>query len=307
MAKKASPKAARTTSTKKTVKKPATKTVAKSTTKPSTKTVVTRPVRADRPSENRNIFLARFNSELSPQSLLAEMLGTFLLVTSILITSGDAFFTGLTFAVVAFAIMAISGAHVNPAVTFGLWTMRKLSGMKVPFYWLAQVLGAIAAMLVMSWFASENLNLSLSSFMSFDVKIFLAELLGMAVFMFGFAAAINRGQTDGTKSVGVGFALFLGLVVATGFLSQAVKGVSVSADTQDTPRLSKVNNVALNPAVALALKERSSSQPSADGSTPANTDVPSRFTIETILGTLIGAALGGNLYMLLAARIRTEA
>lgn len=302
MAKKASPKAAKTTPTKKTVKKPATKTVAKT----AAKTVVSRPVKADRPSENRNIFLARFNSELSPQSLLAEMLGTFLLVTSILITNGDAFFTGLTLAVVAFGIMAISGAHVNPAVTFGLWTMRKLSGIKVPFYWLAQVLGAIAAMLVMTWFGSEKLGLSLSSFLAFDVKIFLAELLGMAVFMFGIAAAVNRGQTDGAKAVGVGFAFFLGLVVATGFLSQAVKGVSVTADSQDTPRLSKVNSVALNPAVALALKERDSSQQTADGSTQANTNVPSRFTLETILGALIGAALGGNLYMLLAARVRSD-
>jgi glycerol uptake facilitator-like aquaporin len=299
MAKKASPKAAQTTSSKKPVKKVAAKPAAE-------KTVISRSVKADRPRENRNIFTARFNNELSAPSLLAEMLGTFLLVSSILITSGDAFFTGLTFAVVALGIMAISGAHVNPAVTFGLWTMRKISGMKVPFYWLAQFLGAIAAMLVMSWFGGEKLGLSLGSFLSFDGKIFAAELVGTAVFTFGLAAAINRMQTDGSKAVGVGFSLFLGLVIATGFLSQAVKGATTTAASNETPRLGKVNNVALNPAVALALKERDASSSSTLQNTAATptTTPPSRFTIETVLGTLIGAALGGNLYMLLAARIR---
>lgn len=299
MAKKASPKTAKTTSTKRPAKKVAAKQAV-------TKTVVSRPVKADRPRENRNIFAARFNNELSAPSLLAEMFGTFLLVSSILITSGDAFFTGLTFAVVAFAIIAISGAHINPAVTFGLWTMRKISGLKVPFYWLAQFLGAIAAMLVMSWFGSEKLGLSLSSFLSFDGKIFTAELLGTAVFMFGVAAAVNRMQTDGAKAVAAGFSLFLGLVIATGFLSQAVKSVSTST-SNDTPRLAKVNNVALNPAVALALKERDTASSSTLENTQATEvkTLPSRLTIETVLATLIGAALGGNLYMLLAARLRT--
>lgn len=300
MAKKASPKTAKTTPTKKPDKKEAVK--------PVTRTVITRPVKADRPSENRNIFVARFNNELSAPSLLAEMLGTFILVTSVMITSGDAFFSGLTLAVVSFGIIAISGAHVNPAVTFGLWSMRKISAMKMAFYWLAQILGAIAAMLVMSWFASEKLGLSLSSFMSFDGKIFGAELIGTAVFMFGLAAAINRLQTDGAKAIGIGFSFFLGLVLATGFLSQAVKSASTSTD-KNPPRLTKVNNVALNPAIALALKERdtaAASQPLDSTAAAKAASQPSRFTIETVLASLIGAALGGNLYMLLAARLRSN-
>jgi glycerol uptake facilitator protein len=40
---------------------------------------------------------------------------------------------------------AISGAHLNPAVTLGLAVRGKLAWTKVPAYWLAQVLGAFVA------------------------------------------------------------------------------------------------------------------------------------------------------------------
>lgn len=265
-------------------------------------------VKVDRPKENRNILFARFNNELSPQALLGEMGGTFVLVSSILFTTGDAFFTGLTLLVLAIGLLAISGSHLNPAVTFGLWTMRKIPTFRVPFYWLAQFLGAIAAIVVMHLFSGERIDFSLASFGQFESKIFFAELIGMAIFMFGLAAAINRAQTDSDKAVGMGLSLFLGLVIATGLLGQAVSGASQAQSDSATPsdsRLTKVNNVALNPAVALALKERDPSAAQQQGQAPAETaTLASRLTVETLFGTLIGAAVGGNLYALLAAKNR---
>jgi glycerol uptake facilitator protein len=44
---------------------------------------------------------------------------------------------------------AISGAHLNPAVTLALAVRGKLAWSKVPLYWLAQVLGAFVAALIL--------------------------------------------------------------------------------------------------------------------------------------------------------------
>lgn len=268
-------------------------------------------VKVDRPKENRNILFARFNNDLSPQALLGEMIGTFVLVSAVMYTTGDPFFTGLTLVVLAIALLGITGSHVNPAVTFALWTMKKIPTMRVPFYWLAQFLGAIAAIVIMHLFSGERIDFSLASFGAFEPKIFFAELIGMAVFMFGFAAAINRGQTDTAKAVGVGLSLFVGLVLATGLLRSAVTAVNQSttesAAASDS-RLLKVENVALNPAVALALEERDpNASQGLNGEAPApSSTLASRLTIETLFGTLIGAAAGGNLFALLAARARKD-
>lgn len=304
-------KAASKTTVSKTKPAASTTKAARVTRIKAAETVAAPSVKVDRPKENRNILFARFNNELSPQALLGEMIGSFVLVSSILFTTGDAFFTGLTLLVLAIALLGISGSHLNPAVTFGLWTMRKIPTIRVPFYWLAQFLGAIAAIVVMHLFSGEAISFSLASFAAFEPKIFFAELLGMAVFMFGIAAAINRGQTDTAKAVGVGLSLFLGLVIATGLLSQAVSSVNQSQDgsaaTSDS-RLTKVSNVALNPAVALALEERdpNAQQSLAGESAGTATTLASRLTLETLFGTLIGAAAGGNLYALLAARSRQD-
>lgn len=265
--------------------------------------------KADRPRENRRISLARFNNELSPNALLAEMIGTFILVSAVVFTSGDAFFSGLTYIVLAFALLAISGAHLNPAVTFGLWTLRKIPAVRMLAYWLAQFLGAIAAIVVTQLFSGLAYDFSLGSFGSFEPKIFFAELIGAAVLLFGFSAAVNRGQTDPAKAVGIGLSLFLGLVMATGLLSEAVKGeAQKSADSANASRLQKVNNVSLNPAVALAQKERDpgAGQSLSGEESNETPTLASRLTLESILGPLLGAAIGANLYSLLANRRRDE-
>ena len=47
---------------------------------------------------------------------------------------------GLSVLVMAYAIGPISGCHVNPAVTFGMWVARKISGKDALFYVLFQIL-----------------------------------------------------------------------------------------------------------------------------------------------------------------------
>jgi len=59
--------------------------------------------------------------------------------------AGVALAFGLTVLTMAYAIGHISGCHLNPAVTLGLWAGGRFSGKEILPYILAQVMGAIAA------------------------------------------------------------------------------------------------------------------------------------------------------------------
>jgi len=52
---------------------------------------------------------------------------------------------GLTVLTMAYAIGHISGCHLNPAVSFGLWAGKRFPGSELLPYIVAQVLGAIVA------------------------------------------------------------------------------------------------------------------------------------------------------------------
>ena len=89
----------------------------------------------------------------------AEFLGTFWLVlggcgSAVLAAAfpnvgigllGVALAFGLTVLTMAFAIGHISGCHLNPAVSVGLWAGGRFPASKLPPYIAAQVLGAIVA------------------------------------------------------------------------------------------------------------------------------------------------------------------
>jgi aquaporin Z len=89
----------------------------------------------------------------------AEFLGTFWLVlggcgSAVLAATfpnvgigllGVALAFGLTVLTMAFAIGHISGCHLNPAVSVGLWAGGRFPANKLAPYIVAQVLGAIAA------------------------------------------------------------------------------------------------------------------------------------------------------------------
>jgi aquaporin Z len=52
---------------------------------------------------------------------------------------------GLTLLTMAYAIGHISGCHINPAVSFGLWAGGRFPGSQMVTYIVAQVLGAVIA------------------------------------------------------------------------------------------------------------------------------------------------------------------
>lgn len=248
--------------------------------------------------------------------LVAELVGTFILTTVAVLSIQlvSPLYVGIALALIAFATFAVSGAHVNPAVTFGLWSVRKIKTVLVPFYWIAQLLGALASVVVLDLVSGSKLNLNLSHFGTFNWSIFAVELIGAAVFLFCLVAVVsNRDLKLGSKAFGVGMSLTVGLIVASSVLSQVMTNVDQSKIKADqatgtltnVPHELRVGGPILNPAVALASTEKTDAQLSGGSAGKAETQY-SRFSWEVILGALIGAAAGANLYLMLSSRSREQ-
>lgn len=101
---------------------------------------------------------------------IAEFLGTFWLVlggcgSAVLAAAfpdvgiglaGVSLAFGLTVLTIAYSLGPISGAHLNPAVTIGLWMGGRTATRDLVPYIVSQVLGAIAAAAVLSVIATGN-------------------------------------------------------------------------------------------------------------------------------------------------------
>ena len=70
---------------------------------------------------------------------------------------------GLTVLTMVYAIGHISGCHLNPAVSFGLWSGGRFPGSELLPYIISQVLGAIAAAGVLYFIASGQSGFDISS------------------------------------------------------------------------------------------------------------------------------------------------
>ncbi|MFL6775872.1 MAG: aquaporin Z [Sphingomicrobium sp.] len=106
---------------------------------------------------------------------LAEFFGTFWLVlggcgSAVLSAAfpdvgigllGVALAFGLTVLTMAYSIGHVSGCHLNPAVTVGLWAGGRFPAREIPVYVIAQVVGAISAALVLYFIASGKAGFAL--------------------------------------------------------------------------------------------------------------------------------------------------
>lgn len=286
------------------------KTTAKKSTSRATASKTTTKVVA---AENKQSVFKKASGEPNyPAIIIAEVIGTFVLTLVAVATlqQFSALYVGLTVIVLILAVGAVSGAHLNPAVTFGLWTARRLKTALVPVYWVAQFVGAILAVLTLNAVSHGGYGLDFSNFSSLNWGVVAVEIIGTAVFLFGFVATVsNEKLTQIGKAFGIGLSLAIGILVSGSVFSALQSGVDTSkvdiSKSETIPREYLVKGTTLNPAVALATTENTPSQLSGYGATEEEAKF-SRLGLEVIIGTLVGAALGANLYLLMMYVNRQE-
>jgi aquaporin Z len=149
---------------------------------------------------------------------------------------------GLTVLTMAYAIGHISGGHMNPAVSIGLWAGGRFPASKLLPYIVAQVLGAIVAAGVLQVIASGapgwQGNLGANGYEAGSPgKYSLAAALVCEVVMTAFFLIIILGATDGRAPAGfapiaIGFALAL-----IHLISIPVTGTSVNPARSTGPAL----------------------------------------------------------------------
>ncbi len=164
----------------------------------------------------------------------AEFIGTALLSFVVLILAhmfglGTAAWyislsAGVTLAFIVAVFGQYSGAHVNPAITVGLWTLKKIDTATAIVYVSTQMLAGAVALLTYNYLASEKVAMSGAA--AFSGRVFIAEMLGAVVFGMGVASVVVRKVEGAYASFTVGASLTLGALVASvaapGFLNPAV-------------------------------------------------------------------------------------
>jgi len=167
--------------------------------------------------------------------LAAEFIGTFWLVlggcgSAVLAAAfpdvgigllGVSLAFGLTVLTMAFAIGHISGCHLNPAVSIGLWAGGRFPAGDLPGYIVAQVLGGIAGAGVLYLIASGAPGFSLEGGLASNgygehspggyslMAGLVTEVVMTAMFLLIILGATDKRAPQGFAPIAIGMALTL--------------------------------------------------------------------------------------------------
>ncbi|HEX5394980.1 MAG TPA: aquaporin [Candidatus Saccharimonadales bacterium] len=163
-------------------------------------------------------------------TVVAEFLGTATLVMVALImsqTTAVSYFIGTSLAVTLAALFLffgnISGAQLNPALTFGLWTARQISTLRAVLYVAAQLLGGLAALELFQYLVGRDLP---AKNLAFNTPMWLAEVVGTAVLAVAIAVVVSRKLDSFSSALALGAGIFTGVIVAgtasAGYINPAI-------------------------------------------------------------------------------------
>ena len=134
---------------------------------------------------------------------------------------GVALAFGLTVLTMAFTIGHISGCHLNPAVSIGLWAGGRFSAKELLPYILAQVLGGIAAGGVLYLIASGKAGFDLSAGFASNgfgehspggyslQSSFITEVVMTMMFLLVILGATDKRAPQGFAPIAIGLCLTL--------------------------------------------------------------------------------------------------
>jgi aquaporin Z len=166
---------------------------------------------------------------------VAEFLGTFWLVlggcgSAVLAAAfldvgiglhGVSLAFGLTVLTMAFAIGHISGCHLNPAVSIGLWAGGRFPAKELPAYIIAQVLGGIAAGGILYLIASGKAGFDISAGFASNgygahspggyslLAALITEVVMTMMFLFVILGATDKRAPQGFAPIAIGLCLTL--------------------------------------------------------------------------------------------------
>ncbi|MCL1141930.1 aquaporin Z [Shewanella gaetbuli] len=169
------------------------------------------------------------------QKMLAEFIGTLWLVlggcgSAVLAAAfpevgiglvGVSFAFGLTVLTMAYAIGHVSGCHLNPAVSFGLWAGGRFEAKELLPYIIAQVSGAIVGAGILFLIASGQEGFSLASgFASngfgehspggYDITaVIICEIVMTMFFLLIILGATDERAPQGFAPIAIGLGLTL--------------------------------------------------------------------------------------------------
>ena len=150
-------------------------------------------------------------TNIEVKKYIAEAVGTMALTLIVALSLAGKFpvstavLAGLTLTLFFYTIGHISGMHINPAITIGAWSIKKISNKDAIAYVISQFFGAAIAIILVTACGIEFAKLSLSNN---SLLIAFAELLGTAFFAFGVASALYSRTPKDIAGMIVGFSLF---------------------------------------------------------------------------------------------------
>ncbi|MBA2840260.1 glycerol uptake facilitator protein [Methanococcus maripaludis] len=137
---------------------------------------------------------------------------------------GDWFAIGFSFAIAIAAVIytmgRISGAHINPAVTIGLWAVKKFPTTDAVLYIIAQLIGAaIGSLLFFACIGIDSVTVgglgATAPFAGISYfQAILAEFIGTFLLMFVImGVAVDKRAPDGFAGLVIG--LTVGAIITT--------------------------------------------------------------------------------------------